>query len=247
MKCPSWKICLYIVLLSFTLVIQPVSATSELTLHPTDDTYVEDWKAGDKFGKEDHLSVANGKNEFRAYTKVIFLRFDLSGIPEGVTIKNATLRLKTTAYVIFYETPKRMEVGVRFCDRYDWDEEKLCWNNQPSYEHTPESTSIITISTKKYYEWTVTECVKKTLEHNAVTLVLKDENPERNTRSVSFYSKEAKYEDWWPKLIIEYSTGTEQTSNNGSGIPGFPLEGIVTGLVLGVAVVLMKRYRSARK
>lgn len=97
------------------------------TLFPTQDTYVDSTPANADTSFADagvlqiaRLNLGAIRIEQRAY-----LRFDLSAIPQGALVQDATLELFQTTgsanFVMVYQVAS------------DWVETKTTWNNQPDY------------------------------------------------------------------------------------------------------------------
>lgn len=133
---------------------------------------------------------------------VIFLKFNLSSVPNGAVIDLATLQLYPSNV---QGTP---DVHVYPCTNDSWTESSLTYSNFPSYDSTFNMASVQFAVDNQWYNWSTVDAVKDALNNNAeaVTVVLTEPSIQDST-SVSFVSKEAPINltDYSPRLIIHWS------------------------------------------
>ena len=96
------------------------------SLNPTADAYVEVYQPDTNFGSSTRL--ATNATFGGGAIQNTFLRFDLSAIPAGETIKGATLNLyQVTGVGVGLNPVTAYRVGDD-----SWTESTITWNNQPS-------------------------------------------------------------------------------------------------------------------
>ena len=112
--------------LGFISVVK--AQAGEVTLKPTDDTYVDSFDANSNYGGTNYLDVQT--HDWQIMT---WLKFDLTSVPEGAVVDIATLQLHT---FIVGET---YNIGAYSCSTNTWAELSLTYANMPSYNATPMS------------------------------------------------------------------------------------------------------------
>ena len=103
------------------LATGPVSATT-VTLNPVDDAYVDHHNINTNYNN-DNLIVAGSNSD---YDKRIFLKFNLSSIPNGATITQANLSLYLT------DSSSDYSEDAKYVSTDTWVEGTITWNNQPA-------------------------------------------------------------------------------------------------------------------
>jgi hypothetical protein len=158
------------------------------------------------------------------------LKFDLSSVPNGAVIDEATLMLY--AYLV----GETFNVHAYSCSYNSWTELTLTYSNMPSYS-TTSIDSILVATNNQWYNWSVFDAVTNALNSNskAVTIVLSEPSPHSSASSISFYSKEAPVflgTGYSPKLTVHWS----------SVVAEFPTFLILPFLMITIiAVVLYKK------
>ena len=174
----------------------------QVTLKPTDDTYVDSSSPDSNYGGQTLFGVENSEYYSTYYNSTTqdtaWLKFDLSTIPNGVTVDNATLQL--FALII----PETSNVNAYSCADNSWTELTLTYSNMPSYNTSP-IDSVVIASGYQWYSWSVIDAVRNELNNNskAVTIVLND-SPQNSINFNEFMSKEGAA-DTSPKLTISWS------------------------------------------
>jgi len=191
--------------LVFSLSIETVNAQAgQVTLKPSDDTFVDSSFQTLTFGGETILETLNEYHyyggQFSEVEEVVWLKFELSSVPKGAVIDVATLQLYPSNV---YGTN---DVHAHFCTNYSWTESSLTYSNMPSYNTTSMDSVLVTVN-NQWYNWSTVDAVKNALNSNAeaVTVVLRE--PSIQNSLVSFESKEAPINltDYSPKLTIHWS------------------------------------------
>ena len=101
-------------------------AQTILTLKPVADATIIATQLGTTGGNNSELRIAQQPDRI----EYALLRFDVSALPAGATIKAATLRL--------YQTRSDVDASAVFLPLYrilePWDEAKVTWANQPPFD-----------------------------------------------------------------------------------------------------------------
>jgi hypothetical protein len=121
-----------------------------LQLTPVADAYISSFQPNANFGVAGDLFV--GKTD-TATTLRSLLQFDLSAIPSGVTLDQATLRLHL---LNGSAAPPLLNVPLYRIDA-GWLEMTVTWNNQPAAVLTAISSDVGL--TPGYYNWDVLSLV----------------------------------------------------------------------------------------
>jgi hypothetical protein len=88
-------------LLSSVIAVVEAQA-GEVTLKPTDDTYVNSYNQNSNFGGETSLDILHENIYYEGQNHIVedvmFLKFNLSSVPNGAVIDLATLQLYPRAH-----------------------------------------------------------------------------------------------------------------------------------------------------
>lgn len=166
-----------------------VKKPSTISLTATDDTYVSSKEPSKNHGGSDSLYCWH----IWGFDNV-YLKFDLSELPSGVTIKNAKLKL----YHFGVDNYDSANVQVYIGNNSYWDESSITWDNAPGYASSYEDKIFID-SYSGWSSWGVTECVKNQ-NSGEITFVLRTPT---NDGAVSFYSKEVDWNEKPPTLEVD--------------------------------------------
>lgn len=179
----------------------PIVSGSEFSVVATADSYTEsddpDVNHGGASSLYSHYYEYELFNETTSYEKHTWLKFDLSEIPSDATVNSIALRMHS-----FFSTSTTNKVGVFFCSNTDWEELEITWNNCPEVTGQPIDTVYVG-SSDTDYDFDVTSAVKG---KNAVTLVLKTQEPTELLGWADFISKEYTVSKYHPRLVVEYTT-----------------------------------------
>jgi len=231
-----------VLVLSLVLVstfnIKAVKAQAgQKTLKPSDDTYVDSSNPNSNYGGQTYLEVENstfGSPPYQSiYQDIVWLKFDLSTVPNGAVIDGATLSLYT------FFVGETFNVTACYCSENSWTELGITWNNYPRTGFiSVDSLSVAT--SDKWYNWTVFDAVKYSQDNNltAVTIALIEPNVHSSPTVVEFYSKESPvyFTDYSPTLTVHWS----------SVVPEFPTF-IPLSLFMMMTLIAATYYRFKQK
>jgi len=192
-----------------TLSVKTVDAQAgQVTLKPSDDTYVDSSNPNSNYGEQNYLQITNYNSEINsAYESIVWLKFNLSSVPDEVVIDGATLQLRTSSVngsfnVNAYSGSDFLNVSAVV----SWAELALTYSSMPSYNTTSMDSVLVGIS-GQWYNWSVADAVRDALNSPArtVTMVLFDPSPHGLLSSISFNSKEFSISDYAPTLTVHWS------------------------------------------
>jgi hypothetical protein len=152
----------------------------------------------------------------------IYIRFDISGLPKGIVIQNATLRLWQ-----FYAPASPQEYEVHRV-LGDWNEGTENWNNQPAWDSTTTSTAVAPDRTEVAVEWDITRDVQAWTSGQAMNygIMIKVAKEQRvKDASSGFWSREypvGSHEEWRPALIISVQTAPSLAYTVSVSVAGLP-------------------------
>ena len=216
------------------------ASTNQVMLKATDDTYVDSSYPTSNYGGQFNLEILNslyGTAPYQStFIDIIWLKFNLSSVPNGALIDTATLQLYASGVGETYN------VDAYSCSDNSWNELTLTYSNMPSY-NTALIDSELVPSAFEWYNWSVVDAVRSALNTNStqLTLVLNEPTPHSSLNGVSFYSKESFLEnlsttDYSPELIVHWTAVTREYPT----LLLIPLTIITTAVV---AAIFYKRKR----
>jgi hypothetical protein len=179
-------------------------AEGELVLEPSDDTRVNQAKPDHNYGSSTDILI---RNEYGAggsgFAWDGLIRFDLSDIPENVSVEYAMLNL-------YYYAWKDNNPSGRVLHLYkavdEWDEDTVTWNTQPTYNAQASAFAFVPSSTKTWMQWDVTLDVQGFLDGSTENYGWKiTDDTKWNTFNIPimrFYSKENT--EFIPYLYVGY-------------------------------------------
>jgi hypothetical protein len=200
-----------LVLVSLLSIKAAYAEGGQVTLKPTDDTYVDSRNPKSNYGTQNYLQIVNFNNETNSppesYECLVWLKFNLSSVPDGAVIDVATLQLYTSSV--------NMSLNVNAYSGADllnesaiisWTELTMTYSNMPYY-NTTSMGSVIVDTVGQGYNWSVADAVRNALSSPATkaTIVLFDPTPHGLLQSVTFDSKEFSNSDYAPTLTIHWS------------------------------------------
>lgn len=170
----------------------------ELSLSPTDDSFIMENASGNNYGSYALISVRSLlDSDVRS-----LLKFDLSEIPATAVVLEAKL------YLYYYEWFTGDPVGRQY-DLHraleDWNEGTVTWANQPSHHGDIEGYAIVP-SAYDWMIWDIKTLVQKWVEgtYPNYGVKLKDHTEDSATAYASrLYSKETE-EPEKPYLYVKY-------------------------------------------
>jgi len=186
-----------------TLTATATSSTGTYPLAPVADAQVESGYPTSNYGTSNNLyvqSTSNGsyKNE-RAW-----LKFDLSGIPAGMTVSSANLKLWN-----WKSTGASLPAEVHGGNDDTWTETGITWNSQPAFGASLSSQTLVSGTSNVWYNWDVTSFVQSKLSGNKlVSLVVKPATEDSGDATAPSYGFDAKeYGSNAPVLQITTQSG----------------------------------------
>jgi len=168
----------------------------QVTLKPTDDTYINMDKIDSNYGSSEKLRVCLA----HYWT---WLKFDLSSVPEGAIEITAVLELYTTYDGV---TDPHNVVACIVLNNFNnsWSEATLTCRNMP-YQDDLELDTEYVVNNETWYEWVVTEAVVNAIANKTTAVTILMKYPwGMDAPSVSFNSKEASVTKF-PKLTISWN------------------------------------------
>ncbi len=173
------------------------SDSSLLTITSVADSYVDSSNPDTNYGTLGRLNVS--ANSIQAYT---YIKFDLSSIPQGVYIVNATLKVFLSGEGgNLYWLPADTVGAYRGQDN-SWAEQVITWNSKPAFSSTATSEWLHgIIENAEYKTWDVTQDVQSAQQSGVLTEVLRFSEKIGDGYLV-FQSKDGSST---PKIDIEYS------------------------------------------
>ena len=178
---------LYILLISisFSMFNLKVNANEgQVEFVPFADTYTDVLDPLSNYGGSYYLSIAY--NEYAIQTT--WLKFNLSHVPDGAIVDNATLKIFPTIVTVTHE------VSAHFCSNNSWEEYTINLINQPEFDETALDTTLVGMP-DRWYNWNVTDAVRKSLNgvfnaSDMVTIVLKQTQWHLSFRRLQIVSRE---------------------------------------------------------
>jgi hypothetical protein len=184
---------------------------AQTLMKPSDDTHVDSTIPESVLGAEKYLDVESYGSASSPTQQVVWLKFDLSSLPSGIVIKEATLQ------VMAWYVGGEYDVSAYYSSDSSWTEETLAYSNMPSYDAEPVDTvKVHKIMIEEWFSWNVAEAVQKASDSGTQTLTIVLNEPTLNSQnSVYFYSKETPSLtiDPSPTLSVSWSYGSSATQN----------------------------------
>ena len=182
------------VLFSSLATIKPSAAQSgQITVKVTDDTHVDSTNPNLTLGEQKYLDIESWGDASTSYNQIIWLKFSLSDVPDGVEFDQATLKV----YAWFIGGT--FNVSAHYCSDTYWTESTLTYSNMPSYDTNPIDTVLVSAD-EQWYSWNVVEAVRRASDNNLQTVTIVLSEPMLSYQnSVFMYSKET------PSLVMDVS------------------------------------------
>ena len=189
----------------------------ELTLRPTQDTFVDAALPHESKGQDPYLWVGTGA--WGDFPKRTLIQFDLSRVPTGAQILSARLRLYKVETSFYDEDSVRIYTLHRILE--EWDATTAVWGTlhgtvEPELEYDQEVLAQAEIrhafktGGPEWVEWDVTSDIRSGMPHYGWMIKDRDELVTNEVYNTAFCSSE---EDFWqdgepvdcvPQLIIVY-------------------------------------------
>ena len=136
------------------------------------------------------------------------VQFDVSSIPAGTSISDATLRLLLDNSC---DAGERTHVVTAYRTSASWSESSVTWNTKPGYAEGYGSASIPS-RTWGWYSFDVTDLVRGWVDGSFSNCGLMMRGPESSgddSARLGFLTRESNYA---PELVVEYSSDTPPTT-----------------------------------
>jgi hypothetical protein len=174
---------MFFAVLSFTLFPRSYASAGQVEFIPSADTYTDVFDSMSNFGGVNSLKIANC---FDAMQEV-WLKFNLSHIPDGAVIDNATLKAFPTVVTATHE------VSAYHCSDISWGEYTINYMNQPAIDVALDTTFIG--MPNKWYSWNVTDAVRNASDgvfnaSDVLTIVLKQTEWHTSFHQLQIVSKD---------------------------------------------------------
>ena len=205
------SILLVVFIIPIALVPLVNAQEGEVTLNPTDDTYTDSYNPNSNYGGQSTLKVSRYEYFDEIPEEIVWLKFNLSDVPDGAVVDIATLELHCSFALETYN------VYAHSCSDNSWNELTLTYSNMPSYNSTSMDSTVVASS--EWYSWNVIDAVRKAVNGihggpDVVTIVLLETALRGMFSSVSFYSKDGgalfvpKLTIHWSDIVPEFPTWT---------------------------------------
>jgi hypothetical protein len=181
-----------------------IGPTETATLYSIADSYVNASSPDTNYGNDQDLIVNASSTDLSQ--NFIYVKFDLSSIPQNAYIVSTSLELRLSGFDnLYYGIMGGGDaIGAYYCSDNSWAELGITWNNRPTFNDTPTGSSGFGMFIYyAYRSWDVTGDLKKSLPLGALTEVLKFSSKNDGYGYAEFQSKEATNK---PKLEIQYTT-----------------------------------------
>ncbi len=225
-------------IISAQIVLTVGAQLDQVNVYSSADVFLDSGNPDANFGTGD-LTVANGS----LGRMLIWLKFNLSEVPDGAVISSAILQLRCSS------VPEPFNVSAHFCSDTSWIEDSITFNNAPTYDPTPMPDMCPTCGPKswvivndplQWYLWDVTFAVNKTVDgvhggEDIVTIVLEERLEHAQGVEADFVSREGALQDV-PRMRVAWS----------HIVPEFPPLHLAT-LFLAATLLLPLLYRRMPK
>jgi hypothetical protein len=181
--CP-WILLILLITSPSMLFPNAHASAGQVEFVPIADTYTDIMDPMANFGGSYYLSIAY--NEYAIQT--VWLKFNLSHVPDGAVVDNATLKVFPTVVTITHD------ISAYFCPNNSWEEYTINFLNQPEFDNVALDTMLIGMP-NRWYRWNVTSAVRKALDgvfnaSDMLTIVLEQTNWHLSFRQLQIVSRE---------------------------------------------------------
>jgi len=176
-----------------------------VTLQASADNYADSKYPHAAYGHVSALYVGNSYDPSHAHgqelwgSERIYIRFNLTELPKGRMIMQATLRLWQ------YYAPASEQIYEAHRVLGDWDEYDENWNNQPPWASAKTSDVVAPPRREVAVDWDITSDVKAWYSGEArnygTVIKVASEGHVRDASS-GFWSREYPVDEWKPRLIV---------------------------------------------
>ena len=143
------------------------------------------------------------------------IKFDLSSVPNGATIQNATLRIY---YMGHWEFPNWVDTITAYRAQGSWQEMAVTWNNKPGFGNSYGSVDVVADKNWRWYELDVKNLVQNwvngSFANDGIMLRGEEASGAESSRR-SFFTREGEHP---PELVVTYG-GAANTQSIRSAAP----------------------------
>jgi hypothetical protein len=194
--------------ISLAQIVLPACAqVDQINVFSSADAFLDSSTPDANFGTG-NLTISNSS----LGRMLIWLKFNLSEVPDGAVISSAILQLKCSS------APEPFNVSSHFCSDNGWTENSITFNNAPAHDPTPMPDMCPTCGSKswaivddplQWYLWDVTFAVNQTVDgvhggEDAVTIVLEERLEHAQGVKADFVSREGALQDT-PRIRVAWS------------------------------------------
>lgn len=130
-------LCLVLLVFTFIALFPKEAQADEYWTHDVDaDSYVLNTAPDSNFGSDNDLILGGEPADIYRF----WLKFDLSSMPTGAVISEATVR-----FIIYYDDGTNdPTIAIHHSTNDSWTEGGITWNNDPSYNSTASDSELVT-------------------------------------------------------------------------------------------------------
>lgn len=181
-----------------------IGPTDSTTIYSIADSYVSASSPSTNYGNDQDLIVNASSTDL--FQNFIYVKFDLSTLPQNAYIVSASLQLRLSGFGNLYYgiIGGGDRISAYYCSDNSWTETGITYNNKPTFD--TESTDYWSpgmFISYGYKSWDITEDVKTALPIGELTEVIKFSDKNHGYGHARYQSKEATNK---PKLEIQYTT-----------------------------------------
>lgn len=191
-----------------------ISWAAQTALLPSDDAYVNEQNTNTQntvYGDGEELRAASQSGDKNKRT---FLKFDLSIIPDGCEIDEASLEL----YLFEIAGGQSRAHQLHFVADDAWTETSLTWINQPAGSTllSTADTGTTAGATVVWGDSTLAEQIATEYEgDNTISLRIKDASENATGNKEGHYASKEHPTHASPKLIVTYTCGDQEGCSHG--------------------------------
>jgi TGF-beta propeptide. len=171
-----------------------------ITLSPTNDSYISQYYGNTNFGSVSVLFIGMFVGPGDDYRSL--LKFDVSSIPVGSIITNATLGL--------FDERKDVsggELATIYRNLADFSQSTVTWNNAPPIVATSDTVTIEDANLNSYVNFNITDLVQGWVYGAFPNFGFTVEGVETTPALCGFYSQESGDPSKRPILTVTYTSG----------------------------------------
>jgi hypothetical protein len=181
-----------------------IGPTNTTTLYSIADSYVNASSPDTNYGNDQNLFVNASSSDLSQ--NFIYVKFDLSTLPQNAYIVSASLQLRLSGFSNLYYgiIGGGDRINAYYCSDNSWTETGITYNNKPTFNTaSTDYWSPGMFISYGYKSWDITEDIKTAQPIGELTEVIKFSDKNGDYGHARYQSKEATNK---PKLEIQYTT-----------------------------------------